>query len=187
MESLQSEGSWDDEGLTVHALDGQPPLGFDCGDEAQNSFLYRRAWRDMKAGVSVTHLLFMKGILAGYITLLTDKVSLGPEDVLRSVYWKSVPAVKIGQIAVDRRFSGLGLGKFLIGYSTGQVHHLRRGVGCRVLSLDANPEVVGWYESQGFDRNVQEQRDRIERARAAGRQAEHLPVSMRFDLREARR
>ncbi|HEX8829910.1 MAG TPA: hypothetical protein VF705_02035, partial [Longimicrobium sp.] len=67
MEPWRPDVPWRDEDLSVHPLDGQPSPGFDCGREAQNSFLYRRAWRDMKAGVSVTHLLYVKGIFAGYI------------------------------------------------------------------------------------------------------------------------
>ena len=86
MDPSPSEAAWSDVDLSVHALEGQPPLGFDCGRESQNRFLYQRAWRDSKAGVSATHLLFVKGIFAVYVTLLMDKIGLGPEEVLRSVY-----------------------------------------------------------------------------------------------------
>lgn len=178
---------WSDEDLSVRVLRGQPPAGFDCGREAQNAFLYRRAWRDLKAGVSVTHLLFVKGIFAGYVTLLMDKIGLGAEETLRSVYWRSVPAVKIAQLAVDKRFAGQGLGAYLISYTVAMARDLRRGVGCRLLSLDASPDLVPWYQSRGFQPNSQEQRVRADRARTENRDLTGLPISMRFDLLEVRR
>ncbi|HEY0023037.1 MAG TPA: hypothetical protein VGB24_09005 [Longimicrobium sp.] len=55
-------------------------------------------------------------------------------------------------------------------------------VACRYVVLDARPELVGWYERQGFVINKVEQRAREEAA--ARRGASSIPVSMRFDLRE---
>jgi hypothetical protein len=56
-------------------------------------------------------------------------------------------------------------------------------VGCRYVTLDAQPDLVSWYESQGFERNVLRQNQRIQNALAHGRDPADIPVSMRFDLR----
>jgi GNAT superfamily N-acetyltransferase len=187
MDASRPQTPWEDDDLRVQIIDGQPSSGFDCGRDAQNAFLYGRAWRDAKAGVTVTHLLFVKGILAGYVTLLADRIGLGSDEKLRAVSWRVVPAVKVGQLAIDHRFAGNGLGRLLIGYAVALIKDFRRGVGCRVITLDAQPDLVRWYERQGFSSNGLEQQARLERARADGRNEQQLPVSMRFDLREARR
>lgn len=178
---------WELHDLEMRVIDGQPPAGFDCGREAQNTFLYSRSWRDAKAGVTVTHLLSVKGVLAAYVTLMTDRIALGPEEKPRGVTWRLVPAVKIAQLAVDRRFAGRGLGRFLVGYVVEHARTLRAFVGCRLITLDAEPEMVGWYESMGFRRNLEEQEHRARLAAEMGREPDTLPRSMRFDLREAQR
>ena len=96
------------------------------------------------------------------------------------------PAVKIAQLAVARRFSGHGLGKFIVGYAVANPRAVRAvpGVGCRYLTLDSQPHLVGWYERMGFKRNIEEQRYREQLARERNRPVENLPVSMRFDLRD---
>ncbi len=178
---------WELDDMEMRVIEGQPPAGFDCGRDAQNGFLYARAWRDAKACVSVTHLLFIKGIMAGYVTLLTDRLALGPDEKPRGVTWRLVPALKIAQLAVDRRFAGHGLGRFLVGYVVEYARTFRGAVGCRMITLDAEPELVGWYEGMGFRRNHEEQAYRARSAAESGRDAGALPLSMRFDLREARR
>jgi ribosomal protein S18 acetylase RimI-like enzyme len=175
---------WVPDDMEACAIDGQPPAGFDCGRETQNRFLYARAWRDAKAAVSVTHLVFIKGLLAGYITLMMDRIALGPDEKPKGVTWRLVPALKIAQLAVDRRFSGYGLGKFLVGLAIDFARRTRTFVGCRFITLDAEPELVGWYESIGFRRNVEEQASRTRFALETGRDITSMPVSMRFDLRE---
>lgn len=184
MDASRLQTPWADGDLRVQIMDGQPSMGFDCGRDAQNAFLYSRAWRDSKAGVTVTHLLFVKGILAGYVTLLADRIDLGSDEKLRAVSWRVVPAVKVGQLAIDHRFAGNGLGRWLIWYAVALVKDFRRGVGCRLITLDAQPDLVPWYERQGFSSNALEQQARLERARGEGRDDQRLPVSMRFDLRE---
>jgi len=178
--------SWNEHDIRLERMEGQPEPGFDCGREAQNNFLYGRAWRDQKAGISVTYLLYVSGILAGFFTVMTDKLDLDRGEKLARVFYTQVPAIKIAQLAVDRRFAGRGLGKLLVAAGVHLVREIRTKVGCRVVTLDAQPDLVGWYESQSFRPNVHEQRVRIERVQAAGGPV-HPAVSMRFDLREIRR
>lgn len=94
--------------------------------------------------------------------------------------------MKIAQLAVDRRFAGHGLGRFFIGYVVEHARTLRAFVGCRMITLDAEPELLAWYEGMGFRRNLEEQAYRARVAAESGRDLCALPVSMRFDLREAR-
>jgi GNAT superfamily N-acetyltransferase len=178
---------WTEDDLRVQVIDGQPDAGFDCGREAQNAFLYARAWRDAKAGVSATHLLFVKGVLAAYVTLMMDRIALGPLEKPRGVTWRLIPTLKIAQIAVDRRFAGRGLGSFVVGYVVELARNVRGGIGCRMVTLDAEPGMTGWYTSMGFLPNSEEQGYRLHLAQATRREPGDLAVSMRFDLRERRR
>jgi GNAT superfamily N-acetyltransferase len=175
---------WTIADLEVRVIDGQPESGFACGDAQYDAFLYQRAWRDAKRGVTVTYLFHVKGMLAAYATLLMDRVRLGPHEKPKGVTYQLIPAMKIAQTAVDRRFAGRGLGKFVIGFSIEYARSLRAVVGCRLVTLDAEPHLRGWYEGQGFVANDEEQTYRLHLAAELGRPVDHLPVSMRFDLRD---
>lgn len=58
-------------------------------------------------------------------------------------------------------------------------------VGCRYMTLDAQPDLEGWYESLGFLKNRTRQQERIAEAMLHHRDPAHVAVSMRFDLRRA--
>jgi ribosomal protein S18 acetylase RimI-like enzyme len=177
---------WDDGDLEMRLLDGDPPQGFDCGREEQNEFLYARAWRDACRSISVTHALYIKGVLAAYVTLLTDRIALGPKEKAKGVTYQFVPSLKIAQLGVDKRFAGHGLGKYMVAYVVEVAGELRRTVGCRYVTLDAQEDLIDWYARQGFKRNKEEQAYREHLANERKRPTDHLPVSMRFDLRDIR-
>jgi len=178
--------SWNLYDVEARVIAGQPPAGFDCGRDAQNEFLYRRAWRDAKAGVSVTHFFIVRGFLAAYVTLMMDRIALGPEEKPKGVSWRLVPALKIAQLATDLRFAGHGLGRTLVSFAIEYARGIRTGIGCRFVTLEAEPDLVGWYGSLGFESSVEEQAARRAHAVATGRDPDALPVTMRFDLRSVR-
>lgn len=188
MSEFFREGTaWNQDDMEMRTLDEPPSPGFDCGAEDQNRFLYQRAWHDACHGISVTHMLYINGILAAYITLLNDRIQLGPKEKPKGVTYQFVPALKVAQLGVDHRFGGSGLGRYLLGYAVELATHFRGMIGCRYVTLDAEPHLLAWYESQGFRRNIEEQRYRQAIAAARSRRVEDLAVSMRFDLRDARR
>lgn len=186
MDPIFSPGApWAAGDLDARTLDAPPPADFDCGAEEQNRFLHEWAWRDQRKGISVTHLIFVKGIAGAYVTLMADRIRLGPRERPKGVGYQLVPALKIAQLAVARRFAGYGLGRFAVGYAVECARVFCQEVGCRYVTLDAQPHLIAWYEAQGFRRNIEEQEHRRQLASERGRPAAEIPVSMRFDLREA--
>jgi GNAT superfamily N-acetyltransferase len=178
------QAGWTEDDLNAIPLDGDPPGGFDCGKDDQNQFLYERAWRDHEAGVSGTYLFYVKGMLAGYVTLMTDALLLHKRERGRGVHYQTVSAVKLCQLGVGVEFQGQGLGKQLVAFAVQIALTVANFVGCRYLTLEARPELVEFYEKQGFVQNELAQEVRKRDARAHSRNPDGIPVSMRFDLRE---
>jgi GNAT superfamily N-acetyltransferase len=176
---------WDEDDLDVHLLDGPPPQGFDCGRDEQNQFLYARAWPDQHRRLSVTRLFFVKGIFAAFVTTLADAIELGTREKDEGVRYPTLAAIKIAQLAVDRRFAGGGLGRALVAYVIEYVRQASAGIGCRYVTVDARPELEAWYAAQGFVRNKLVTRRKLEHARAIGRDETDVPISMRYDLLES--
>ena len=169
--------------IVVRTLDGPVEAGFDCGREEQNRFLYERAWLDQEAQVSVTYLHYVQGILAAYATVCMDALPLGRREREPGVLYQDIGALKLAQLGVHLSFQGAGLGRLVVADVIALARDEAPRVGCRYVTLDAQPDLVPWYERRGFRRNLLRQDQRILDAVKHGRDAERIAVSMRFDLR----
>ena len=181
---MRHQNGWTLSDLEIAKLDGAPPYGFDCGRDEQNEFLYERAWDDQQELLSTTYLFFVKGIAAAYATVFMDSLPLARRERGLRIRYRDVAALKLGQLGVHRWFHGQGLGSHVVAHTIGLALQLSQRVGCRYLTLDAHPEVVPWYEAQGFVHSLLRQEMRIEEARRHRRDTSDVNVSMRFDLRE---
>lgn len=123
-------------------------------------------------------------MLAAYITLTMDALRLHKHERGKGIHYRAIGALKLAQLGVDQRFRGRGFGKFLVGYTIETARAFGQNVGCRYVTLDAQPDLVAWYERQGFVRNKLMQDERQDEAKRHGRPPERIAVSMRFDLRE---
>ena len=168
--------------LKFHRLDGPVRDGFDCGDDEQNRFLLELAWPQQSDGYSRTHLAYVGGMLCGYVTLASSEIVLAKSERPETARFSRLPAVKLAQMAVDKRFAGHGLGSELVAFALVQARHISRTVGARYVILDAKPNRVSFYEGLGFVPNEKAQDDRLKEARAGGRPPEGIALSMRFDL-----
>lgn len=169
--------------LVVRVMDGPPESGFDCGRAEQTYFLYDFAWDDQRAMISVTYLYYFRGILAAYTTVCADSIPLSRRERDPSIRYREVSAIKLVQLGVRRVIQGGGIGRLAVADVLGLARDISLRVGCRYVTLDAQPDVVGWYESQGFRRNLYRQEQRIQDAVAHRRDPDTIAVSMRFDLR----
>jgi GNAT superfamily N-acetyltransferase len=118
-----------------------------------------RIQREADAYLCQCWIARVEDALAGYITLLADKLDV--EDTLliqEGVKYRTFPAVKIGLLAVDRRTKGLGvrLMEWAIDYVITEVVPI---IGVRFVTVDAlydfdvDPvyDASRFYEKLGFE------------------------------------
>jgi len=109
--------------------------------ELQN-FLVEDAINNQDMGISRTYLFFYKTSLAGYITLLNDSLRLD-ENLLdffknKNISYKTLPAIKIGRLAVDDNYLRQGIGTIMLMMSYFVAKNIcETKCGCRFLILDA--------------------------------------------------
>lgn len=140
---------------------------FDSEIEEYNKFLYSEDGSLAKAfnecNISRTHLLFDREFdeLIGYITLSCDTISLSKKEKsmheLDDVKFISMPALKIGKLAVNKKIKNCrkGYGSFLIEMARAYIAQLNEnGVACRFLTVDADIEydekTIEFYKKNGF-------------------------------------
>jgi len=124
------------------------------------NFLVEDALENQKRKLSVTFLWFYKNNLISYISLLNDRINL--EGNLKQnfrekgIYYKSLPALKIGRLCVDDRFLRQGIGTLMIAFATKIAERIVVSYsGCRFIVLDAkrnkDSDVIHFYKKLGFE------------------------------------
>jgi GNAT superfamily N-acetyltransferase len=166
----------------VERLEGPPPSTFDCGREEQNRHLHDQAWHNQQKRLSTTSLLMVHGIAAAFVTVCMDALPLSRQERGTAIPYRWVSSLKLAQLGVDRRFQGVGLGRWAVSMVVELAYEIGESVGCRYVTLDAQPDLEAWYAAQGFVRNELHQQQRKDDAALHHRDPERIPVSMRFDL-----
>ena len=126
---------------------------FDCGKPALNDWLRQRARANQASGYTVVMVSAVGDEVAGFYGLTPTSVS--PPAVPRGVRGgqppNPLPCLLLGQLAVDRRWAGRGLGASLA------AHALRRCVtgaaligGRAVVVRAVDDDARAWWSRIGF-------------------------------------
>ena len=140
--------------FSVAALDfSSDRSSFESGVEPLDRYFRTQVSQDIKRRVTACFVASdMKGKIAGYYTLASASVLLAdlPEAVIKKLpRYPSVPAVRMGRLAVDQAFKGKGLGASLLADA------LRRAVTSEIAAyafiVDAKDEdAASFYAHHGF-------------------------------------
>jgi GNAT superfamily N-acetyltransferase len=140
--------------FAVVPLGGQDRSGFTCGVAALDSYLRAQAGQDMKRRVAACFLALDRatGGIAGYYTLAACHVRLDdvPPDWQRKLpRYPAVPAVRLGRLAIDRRYRGLKLGAALLADAAARA--LRSEIAAHMMVVEAKDEdAAAFYAHHGF-------------------------------------
>ena len=155
------------EGLSFFQLKENYPIKpFDCGDDDLNDFLFNKALLYQKELLATTFIVENEERTLGYYSVLNDSLQLKEEDFpSKSKYkkflsyliphpkrhLKSVPAVKIGRLAIDKTYKGKGLGMVFIRNIILDCVELNRKIACRLITVDAYKDALPFYQRLGFE------------------------------------
>ena len=73
-----------------------------------------------------------------------------PKKYVRGLPPYDLPLILLARLAVDKRFSGRGLGHALLSEALQITLRVADEVGCRCIITDAYPDKAGWYARYGF-------------------------------------
>ena len=140
--------------FAVNSLDlSSDRSSFESGVAPLDKYFRTQVSQDIKRRVTACFVATdAHGQIAGYYTLASASVLLAdlPEAFVKKLpRYPSVPAVRMGRLAVDRTFKGKGLGAALLADA------LRRAVTSEIAAyafiVDAKDEdAASFYEHHGF-------------------------------------
>jgi predicted N-acetyltransferase YhbS len=128
---------------------------FDCGRDSLNAWFRRHAWQNQQASVSRTSVVCdtSSGDIAGYVSLSAAQIERGalPKSAQRNRP-DPLPALLLGQLAVDRRYQGLGIARSLMVFALTTSVRFSREIGCfGVLTHPLDEGVRRFYRNFGFE------------------------------------
>ncbi|GGA77104.1 GCN5 family acetyltransferase [Brucella endophytica] len=128
---------------------------FDCGRASMNEWFRRHAWRNQQLDISRTTVMCdgEKNAVAGYVTLAGGHIE---REYLPKASQRNrpehIPIFLLGQLAVDRRYQGLGIARSLLYYALTASVHIAKSIGCvGVLTHPLDDEVRSFYRRFGFE------------------------------------
>jgi ribosomal protein S18 acetylase RimI-like enzyme len=130
--------------------------GFSCGKEALDRYLRTQASQDIRRRIANCFVAVESatGAVAGYYTMAAAGIAitdLPPTVTKRLPRYPSIPAVRIGRLAVSEPFQGHGLGSALL--ADGAARAAAAEIAAFALLVDAkDDEAVSFYRHHGFER-----------------------------------
>ena len=129
----------------VEVLAEHDRTGFVCGEEALDRYLKTQVTQDVRRHITNCFVAVeaTTGVVAGFYTIAAT--SIATPDL------PTLPAVRVGRLAVDQRYRGRGLGGALLMDAANRA--LRSEVAAYAMVVDAkNGQAVIFYEHHGFQR-----------------------------------
>lgn len=128
---------------------------FNCGRESLNAWFRRHALANQRSGATRTSIICdsESGAVAGYVSLTAAQIERAwlPKARQRNQP-DPLPAILLGQLAVDMGYQGRGVARSLMFYALTTVVRLSEQVGCFcVLTHPLDDGVRAFYRSFGFE------------------------------------
>lgn len=130
---------------------------FDCGDDDLNDFLKNDALKQQKAKLNITKLIICDGKIIGFASLLTDTIMMKKirddkvkEDIIEKLNIntkiKTLPAIKIGRLAIDKKFTKKGLGTHILDNILANLKDIsENNIGFRFIIIEGYAKAVNFY------------------------------------------
>jgi len=123
-------------------------LPFDCGYPALNSYFKHYALKNDNLMIGKTFVAIDdSGIVTGFMTFSNAQIEATnlPESITRKLPRYPVPAFRIGKLAVDSRFQGMGVGSWLLKMALQRALDVSASVGIFAVLVDAIDEKAKYF------------------------------------------
>jgi len=132
---------------------GHDTSSFDCGAEALNTYLKRYARQTQKREGARTYVVLDANRVVAYYTIVFGGIAWedAPEHVRKGLGRYPIPIMMLARLAVDKIWSGKGLGNSLLLDALQRALSASEIAGLRAVVVDAKDDgAKRFYEKRGF-------------------------------------
>ena len=167
---------------------------FDCGDIELNNFLKNDALTQQKAKLNVTKLVMCENEVIGFTSILTDKILIKKirdntvkTEIIEKLNIKSknqtIAAVKIGRLAIDRKYVGKGLGTHILrNIILGLNKISETEIGFRFIIVEGYAKALNFYVVKNGFENIEIDDEKIEKIDFISKRDPKKKFFLYFDL-----
>lgn len=123
---------------------------FSCGVKDLDDFLKDDALAQQEKNLNVTYLAIYNDDIIGYASLLADKIECKKIDKTLKTEYKDYPAIKIGRLAVDKRYKGLEIGNEILASICELIKEISEELGVSFITIDAYCNARKFYQKNSF-------------------------------------
>jgi GNAT superfamily N-acetyltransferase len=134
---------------------------FSSADADLDDFIKKDALTQQDVWLSATFIVFDDSASGdkpiGYLTLLTDSIRIMENSKLgqffsrKGIQYHTLPALKIGRLAVRQNLQQKGYGRRMFRFALGKLFSFAQDAGCRFMTVDAKPQSERFYLKLGFE------------------------------------
>ena len=138
----------------IRALDSSDDrASFSCGMASLDRYFQQQVTQDIRRRITACFVAITdEKHIAGFYTLATASALLTdlPASIAKKLpRYPSVPTIRMGRLAVDQTFNGIGLGGALLADALDR--SIRSEIAAFALIVDAkNEQAVRFYQHHGF-------------------------------------
>lgn len=126
---------------------------FHCGSKPLDTYFHRQVTQDIRRRITACFVaLNQKNQIAGFYTLASSSVDLSslPEEIGKKLpRYPSVPAVRMGRLAISEHCKGIGLGGALLADALTRI--LNAEIAAFALVVDAKDDhAAAFYRHHGM-------------------------------------
>lgn len=144
---------------------------FECECDDLNDFLKKDALKQQKEKLNLTKLITCDGEIIGFVSLLSDSIKLkiiNDNSVKLTIKEKlnisennRIPAIKIGRFAIDKKYSGQGLGSHILKSIILNIKDIsEKEVGLRFIVVEGYASAYTFYvEHNNFNSLKKDEND----------------------------
>lgn len=126
---------------------------FESGEPILDEWLRRYAGQSRRRDTAATWVITnLNQVVVAYASIAMTAVdrSAGPRELAKQAP-DPVPALLLGRLAVDRRYTNLGLGSALVAHVLATAVELNQKAACRAVVVTALTQTArSWWERLGF-------------------------------------
>lgn len=169
--------------------------GFECESQDLNEFLKKDALKQQQEKLNLTKLITCDENIIGFVSLLTDSMKLKLlrdeiqkekiKDKLNISENNTIPAIKIGRFAIDKRYSGKGLGTKIIRNIISNIREIAETqVGLRFVIVEGYASAYNFYVTHNNFKNLKKDENKINHINQIKKQDPTRTFYLYFDLKD---
>lgn len=124
---------------------------FSCGMEDMDKFLQDDALNQQQKNLNVSYLVLYNKEIIGFYSIFTDNIPYNKLNLKEENKYNTYPAVKIGRLAVSKKYKGNKIGTLILDNICGEIKKFSKKLGIKFVLVDSYCSIRKFYLKNYFN------------------------------------